>query len=421
MLDDDDLQDRIDRFDDLLNRRASPTAADEADLPALLLAEHLEDFVAGIDPTSRRRIAAEVDAYLDVFVAQEQSGDPAAPGANSKTGIPVNDADWAQSQRIVPLSVHRWDVGRRRRLFWQTLVAAAILGALVSGAAALLPQVPPTSFLYPAHQAQQRIEVLLAIGPTSKAQNQVGFAQNSLHQFENALDQNNAATYESFFTTFQSDLDNADQAVQAVPAGSDRNALAKAVESLRKQAVGALHQALPRANWANRLQATKALKTLGASVPSIQSVNVTHSSGKPGNGKPGGGTSGSGGQGNGNSGSGGAPKGLVIHVHGSGFVDGAILYINGNVMVSVTSVTSHDLEATLSGVSTLRAGTTVGVSNPDFSVAQLTLDAPVGQSSPSSQIAAQTPPEATPPPGAANASPTATPSGHQNGSGQDGN
>jgi hypothetical protein len=65
--------------------------------------------------------------------------------------------------------------------------------------------------------------------------------------------------------------------------------------------------------------------------------------------------------------------GLILHIHGSGFVAGAVVYVNGQQQGAVSRVTRNDIQVTLSGVTSLAPGTTIGVEDPDGTAVEYTL------------------------------------------------
>lgn len=269
---------------------------------------------------------------------------------------------------------------RHRRPYWLVAaVAAAVLlfvGIGFSLTAAALAG--PGSPLYGLRQVEQRVRVQLVTDPQSRAQLQVGYAQQSLTELENALHQDNTSAYRDALANFLAAYGDATKAMTTVPTSDQRTALETNLASLRARATGDLYGAIGTMSWGDRLTTTSALGALGNSVPIVKQVTYAHSSGTPGNGAPGNG------------------DGLLVQIHGAGFAPGAVVYINGQAMGDVRRVTPNDIQVVLHGVATLAPSTVIGVRNPDGTAAQT---ASVSRSSLS--------PQETP-----SATPTATPNGH---------
>lgn len=269
---------------------------------------------------------------------------------------------------------------RHHRPQWlvAAVAAAVLLFAGVGFSLTAAAQAGPGSPLFGLRQLEQHVRVQLVTDPRSRAQLQVGYAQQSLTELENALHQGNTTAYHDALDNFLTAYGDAKQSVATVPMGDQRTTLDATLASLRTRATNDLYGALGNMSWDDRLRTTAALGSLGNAVPVVKQVTYSRGSVAPGNG-----ASGSG-------------EGLLIQIHGAGFALGAVVYVNGQPIGDVRRVTPNDIQVVLRGMTTLAPGTAIGVGNPDGTAAQTTTVA-----------RGNIPPQQTP-----TVMPTATPNDH---------
>ena len=370
---DEQSEDWVDRLDDLLSQRATPTEADSWLLELLRDAETFQPFQSPVDIQPDPAFADRLEARL-MDEVDRLHGTPAVTHAAS--ALPVPAVPQLQSARMVVVrsekptesSVAQGASGpqkaKRRFARWTYVaVAAAVLLALIGTSLAIAIHATPDSPLYGVRRLEQHVQVQLASDPVERARIQLGFAHDALVTLETIINQRDYTHYSVNLAEFQGAFQDADAAVAAVPSGSDRTALEASLTTLRGQASSDLRQALAHVNWTNRLKTTDVMGKLRNTVPIIKSVNNTKGSAPGSRGPAGGGVAGGGVAGN----------GLTIHIHGNGFIIGAVVYVSGQVASAVTRVTPNDIQVLLPGVPSLAPGTVIGVSNPDGTAAEFTL------------------------------------------------
>lgn len=298
---------------------------------------------------------------LDALLSEHVS-----PSADDEMLMPLlrTAAAFRQSGNIYPRSefvrdlwgkLERQDAAMaiRRRLLRASAIAAAILLLVGVGftLTAAVSQAGPGSPLYGLRKWEQGVAIGFTFDQRSRAQQRIGYAQDSLAALETVIKQNDYTTYPAALSSFWDNFAAAQSEVSKVSAGSERDALNAQIESLRTRATGDLYGALTGMRWSERLATTKVLGKLGNSVPHIQRVTYAHAADVP--------LAGTLGSTPGNS------DDLLIQIHGEGFVAGAVVYINGRPVSDVRRVSRNDIQVVLHGVTTLAPGTIVGVTNPD--------------------------------------------------------
>lgn len=360
------------RFDDLLSRRVTPTPSDAEFQPHLAVMKKIEK-LAHKDPAAAFTAALETHLYtVTDEVERERASRRAKAGAwgGEHKGVALvhlrQRGTASQSHTLSSSNKSRQgrNLARHPRLSW--ILAASVL--LVLG-----------SLLFALHLVVPGIPTVPAGGSGAHAQLQVGFVQGSLDELENNIRQGDQTNYRDALTSFQTKYDNANKDVAALATGDQRAQLQSTLLTLRNRASSDLYAALPSLTWDNRVETTSALKALGNTVLEIKQVTFGKGSGATGNGATGNVASGSGATVNSTSGNG---AGLMLMIHGSGFISGAEVYINGQETGEVRKVTSNEIQVVLHGVTVLNPGTIIGVSNPDGTAVQITL---TGHENPSPQ------------------------------------
>jgi hypothetical protein len=304
-----------DRLDGLLSHRLSPSAEDADLLPLLETARILETMGQAVP---RSRYLQSLDQDLTAKLASLSA---------------------TRSGRTIQ---------RNRRIFWVTAVAAALLAALI-GVPVTASTAPPGSPLFAIRQVEVDVQVGLAPNQPAKAQVKLTFAQSILSTVESANATTDHTGYLQALSTFSRAYHDASASVAQVPASAEKNGLQLSLDTLRAQATTDLYASLATKSWADRVAISRVLQTLGTAVPTIDRVTYPHSSGNS-TGK------------------------IIVRIHGAGFVSGAIVYVAGQPAGTVRKFSPSEMQVELDGGVTLAPGTRVGVSNPDGTAAEITLD-----------------------------------------------
>lgn len=361
---DEQLLEQANRLDALLSRSASPSTADDPIVPLLHTAESLArmgqaqvnpSYADNLEVTLMREVAAmTATTTISQHEASTLADIPrvgiASNGARPTPTRTVN----TQADSIPPSHPRqrRWDASRRRRFLWQLAAAAAILVCITVPLSVAAAHAEPGSPLFALRRLEQGVQAGLTFDPASRARLQLGYARDSLTALEHAINDGDHSAYLAALSSFESVYKDARNAVADVSAPDQRAPIQDALDSLRTQASTVLYQALDGMNLADRLATTSTLGLLGNNVPQITLVTFARSSGSPASG-----------------------DGLMINIHGSGFVSGAIVLINGRPSGEVRKVASDEIQVVIAGVAALDTGTTVGVENPDGTVATAAVSA----------------------------------------------
>ncbi|HET8908911.1 MAG TPA: hypothetical protein VFN11_18285 [Ktedonobacterales bacterium] len=287
--------------------------------------------------------------YLAEYNGQQAEYPTAAPAARSGT----------TGARPFKLGRRASQIWRAQHLASRIAVAAALLLTLLAGATVLAIEATPGTLFYGLHQFGQNVQVGLAQSKSDRARLQINYARDALNVLEGAISTGDYSNFAADLTDFQSKYGAAVAAVSQLPDGTLHAQLESQVASVGTRATTDFSAAMPRMTWSNRLVTTSAIAKLGKKVLAIKSITFGRGRGTSGNG-----------------GSGGTPEtgsGLLIHIHGFGFESGAKVYINGRPAGIVHGVAANDIQVELAGVTSVNAGTTIGVSNPDGTATQITL------------------------------------------------
>ncbi|MGE5335740.1 MAG: DUF5667 domain-containing protein [Nitrososphaerota archaeon] len=382
---DEQSEDWVDRLDDLLSRRALPSETDRWLLELVRDAEAFPPFQAQADVQPSPAFTDALEARLMDEVGRLH-GAPAA--TQTASTLSVSAAPELRNARMVVIRAEKKPAepsaaqgstgsqkARRRRALWWAAVAAAVL-MLLGTPLALAAQATPGSPLYAVRRLEQNVQVQLAASPADRASVRLDFARQTLTALETIINQRDYTHYSVDLAEFQDAFQNADAAVSAVPSGSDRTALEASLTTLRTRASDDLRQALAYVNWPDRLKTTAVMGKLQNTVPVIRQVNLVRGSAPGGRGPVGSGVAG---------------NGLTIRIHGNWFALGAVVYINGQPQGEVTHVSPNEVQVLLPGISSLAAGTAVGVSNPDGTAAQITLARDLGASTQGTPVSTPNP------------------------------
>ncbi len=373
-----------DRLDALLSENAmgaagSPTWQQEDDVlaPLLAAAESLDTFHAALPSgqfaetlevrllahaamLTRDLATAGTDQYMVASLAEDLpenlGDDPPAISDGDFPTIPIDGMHQSpapayvarrvgQEQRVSATPHRRPRSSRYGRILWQAIAAALVLaigaGTLTAAAAAA----GPGSLLFALHRWEQGVRVSLSASPADRVRLHLQYASDALATLDRAVaTRAGDPTYSDALATLAYEERAAAGDLKAVPAGSERDALAAQLSTLHQRARQDLRAALLTLNWSDRVQTTSLLGYLGVQVPTITSVVWSHSE-----------------EGDG--------RGWQVRISGSGFQSGATVVVDGRPEGTVLSVTPTTLTALLpeSGAGGVPAH--IGVSNPDGSAA----------------------------------------------------
>lgn len=279
------------------------------------------------------------------------------------------DEQTTVSTAVWPGRVLPWRETPQRSAMRRVLIAAVALMALGIGtwtAAMALGAIPGSAF-YGLHQIGQNVS-LNFMDQRERAQSHIQAAREWLADLRaDASGQGDASAYGATLSAMLGEDTAAAQVIQQMAPGGDRDVVSAQLAALRTDERTTLRAALPHISWSDRLATTQALAALGVTVPHITSATVTQA------------------------------RGLWrVTLQGSGFEPGAVLLFDGKPLGSVTAVSSTTLTAQAPSGPLANRTATLGVENPDGTVATTTAIALVVM-------------------------PTATPNPNGNGSGSGGN
>lgn len=344
-------EERYKRLDGLLDQRVEPLPDDEQYRSQINAAARLNPY-AHAQPRASfgNKLEHDLLSANEVFAGRD-----VAP--------PVNLVPWAGSMReTLPTRIRQPQRAVvRRRVVWGALAAACVMLSVV-GFFTAVASAKPGDALFAVHRLVQHVQVQLTDDPYARAILQISNATDSLHTLEATIAAPGHPNYSDDRIDFKARLGDATTAVAAVSPGDQRSHLDTMLASLRSTAASDMYNVLPSLSWNERLDTTHDLAGLGMTAPTISGFTVGKGTGTSGVGQTG--KTGPDGSQSG-SGTVGKPDGLMLTIHGSGFVSGAVVYINGHKMGDVRKVTSSMIQVMLSGITSLRAGTPIGVENPD--------------------------------------------------------
>lgn len=310
---------------------------------------------------SSPRVAAPDDELAPLLVA---AGRLAAVSQARPSGAFAHDLEGRLLARAEHLRQHgrtTASLSRRRvprsTLRWSAAAAAVVLlgaGTLTAAASA-----GPGSPLAAVSHLEEGVRLQLAQSPSDRAQVHLHYAQQALDSLRGDTSD---ATYLAALSQLRAEIAAARADLASAPPGSARDTLAAQLATLEANARAALFDGLPQRSWRDRLAATNVLGVVGQTVPTIAHVTI---SAEPDT---------AAGQ---TSDAASTADAISIMVSGSGFAPGAVLYLNGQPLGNVDA-TGTVLNATtthlVASEQTLapRAITSVGIGNPDGTVASTT-------------------------------------------------
>ena len=330
------IEEWAERYDDIVSGRAAPTPADYPIFEEIHLFGRFTDH-RGLDPDPafRNRLRAKVVGRDTVFTT------PTSPPA--------------------PTPKRFWNAPVPRRVAFAAGVAAMLTLVMVVALLPMVVQAAPDSPLFQVRRFELNVQLRLPLDPTTRTETLLSQAEDSLKVLELSIKSRGAHAYRSNLTAFEADYTAARDAVNDVSPGSQRDGLQSRLDTLRTHATTDLRQALPGMTWPDRVETTTALAKLGNDVPTVGKVTYARGHTPTGNGA----TGATGAENNSAS--------LILHIHGSGFATGAVVYVNGQQQGIVNRVTPNDIQVTLTGVTSLTPGTTIGVGELDGTAVEYTL------------------------------------------------
>jgi len=148
----------------------------------------------------------------------------------------------------------------------------ALLGTSVLALAAQVSN--PNNPLYVVKHWEQHVQVSLASSPTERARLDLQFARERLNTLTELTGIVHAEAYQQALTDLDQQISNTAQAVNALPAGPDRDQLSSELTTLEADARHTLRELLPQLALPERLSTTGELDRLGDTVPRLTSVEI---------------------------------------------------------------------------------------------------------------------------------------------------
>ena len=203
----------------------------------------------------------------------------------------------------------------------------------------------PNNPLYAVKRWEQQFQISLVSNAGDQAALDLQFARDRLNTIPYLTDPAHATAYRQALTDLDQQLSTAASAINALPAGSQRNQLTYELASLKLDAIHTLRSLLSQLAFPARLATTDELALLGASVPRLVNGTLTlpaHSSGR-----------------------------ATINLSGSGIQAGAQLLIDGKP-TGVTGALQNNQITFVLNWNGHQHPHSLGILNPDGTVAQTT-------------------------------------------------
>ena len=254
--------------------------------------------------------------------------------------------------------------GKRRSLFALLRarpVVSAVLGLCVlicllsTSLLALAAQVSdPANPLYAIGRWERHLQGQFSRNPADQASQDLQGARDQLNTLASLADSNHEGAYRQALLDLDQQLDTTASAIDALPAGLQRDQLASELADLKTDAIHVLRGLLPRLELPERLATTDELGRLGDTVPTLTRATLilpAHPNGR-----------------------------ATIRLEGSHILAGAQLLVNGKVMEASGTVQQGQVifVAIWKGDQHPQS---LGVLNPDGTAAQTTAVTITGTSS----------------------------------------
>jgi negative regulator of sigma E activity len=240
--------------------------------------------------------------------------------------------------------------GARRPLYrrpWAAALAmAAVLALVCVGLGVVASNSLPGDPLYGVKHFEQQIALASAGSPADRARLQITQLQGALADLGTEVnDGRSDDDIQQALNTVATETRDSQSAVASLPAGAERTAIAQSLGDTLRSERATLYQLLARVDWSLRVAFTRQLGVLGAPVPTLARVTVTHGSNNT----------------------------LTLTLTGTNFVPGTMAVINGEPRGTVSQNTPTQLVAQINGSNWHGGDETVGVLNPDGTAAQIAL------------------------------------------------
>jgi hypothetical protein len=231
---------------------------------------------------------------------------------------------------------------------WRAAAAALLLIVLGTGGVAVAAaNAAPGQALYAVRRVEQDVRTTLASSPAERVRLHLQYAQDALTAFDTEVTSRaGEQAYHDALATFADEEQDASAELDNVPAGTERAILAAEVVTLRARGRQDVHAALASVtmSWPLRAEATHVLNQLGESVLAVAQATISGSS----------------------------QHGAylwTITIEGSGFASDAVVLVDDQPKGTIVSRATTTLVAQVAEAA-LRDGThTIGVGNPDGTVA----------------------------------------------------
>lgn len=203
----------------------------------------------------------------------------------------------------------------------------------------------PNNPLYTVKRWEQQLQISLASNAGDQAALNLRFASDSLNALPYLTDPARATAYSQALTNLDQQLNTTASAINALPAGSQRNQLTHELANLKLDAIHIMRGLLSQLTLSARLTTTDELARLGERVPRLINGTLTlpaHSNGR-----------------------------ATINLVGSNIQPGAQLLVDGK-LTGVTGTLQNNQITFVLNWNGLQHPHTLGILNPDGTVAQTT-------------------------------------------------
>ena len=326
---------REDQFDRLIEQHLRdsswhPMSEDDA---ALLAAAETIERLNNLEVPSA--LASRVEQRLRASLHSRQNGH-STPLERNRRSRPVEPLPQPDSSRRRGIA----------RSAWITALSAAAVLLLFLGVNRVAASSLPGDPLYGLKQIQQQMALSNAGSPADRANLQIAQLRSALADLESEVSGGRSdADMSAALQVVANDTKTSQAAVNAVPAGSERDSVAQALANAMQTEQDTLYRLLGNLHWSVRLAFTQQLGVLGAHVPRVGQVKVISNSHDM----------------------------LTVQVTGVNFAPGAQVVINGTPGGTITQLTPTSLVVIIPESAWPESTHTVGVLNPDGTAAQMTV------------------------------------------------
>lgn len=252
---------RTDQLEEMLSSRSNPH------LPAYIRLAHPD----GVDTEVREM--AMLARHLQTSLALRP-----APAFAQRLEQRVLAHSISHTQTKAVRNKRRWLFGGGSAPHIRLLAFAALLLCILVGSSTLLAMAAtvsnPNNLLYSVKVWEQQAQLALASSPQSRATIGLQIIHDRLRDIPDLTGASHAGAYQRALDQIKQQMDAVSSIIHALPAGSQRQNLAKQLATLKTNARSTLHGVLPKLPLAEQVTTTTELGQLGVPVPNIQSVTV---------------------------------------------------------------------------------------------------------------------------------------------------